>query len=338
MTYLSIEDANSGNFKSYTKGYITDSTASTKATYSYQITSTHSDKADNTKWVKEGEAATFTVKRIKDTGSGDDVETSVFIKTNDGTAFSGSDFQGLDGYEIKFNASENNVGKEFTVTTNTDNDKTDDGEDFFVSLFKSKADYEAGEDIAAHQVAYIKNDSSGADSVANFSYAITTDSGSSSAAKEGEDITFTITRTLAGGKTAAKSSVFVSTTLGSTDSSDIEVLKNKKLTFKKDETVKTVKVKTKLDTITESQDEYFWFDLFKTKAAAKKGDYDTYVTAYVQDNDTAADGLNNYDYTVTTTQSSADKAASEGDDLTFVITRTLKSGQSDSDTAAQLFI
>ena len=37
-----------------------------------------------------------------------------------------------------------------TVTTNTDTDN-DDGEDFFVSLFKSKADYEAGEDIAAHQ-------------------------------------------------------------------------------------------------------------------------------------------------------------------------------------------
>ena len=158
-----------------------------------------------------------------------------------------------------------------------------------ISLFlfsRGKADYEAGEDIAAHQVAYIKNDSSGANSVADYSYAIT-DSGSSSAAKEGEDITFTITRTLAGGKTAAKSSVFVSTTLGSTDSSDIEVLKNKKLTFKKDETVKTVKVKTKLDTITESQDEYFWFDLFKTKAAAKKGDYDSYVTAYIQDNDAA---------------------------------------------------
>ena len=131
-----IEDANSGNFKSYTKGYIIDSTASTKATYSYQITS-HSDKADNNTWVKEGEAATFTVKRIKDTGSGDDVETSVFIKTNDGTAFTGTDFQGLDGYEIKFNASENNIGKEFTVTTNTDTDD-DDGEDFFVSLLRVK--------------------------------------------------------------------------------------------------------------------------------------------------------------------------------------------------------
>ena len=149
-----------------------------------------------------------------------------------------------------------------------------------------------------------------ADSVANFSYEITTDSGSGITAKEGED-NFYYYRSKDSGDWA-KSSVFVSTTLGSTDSSDIEVLKNKKLTFKKDETVKTVKVKTKLDTITESQDEYFWFDLFKTKAAAKKGDYDKYITAYVQDNDTAADGLNNYDYTVTTTQSSADKAASEG--------------------------
>ena len=64
--------------------------------------------------------------------------------------------------------------------------------------------------------------------------------------------------------------MFVSTTLGSTDSSDIEVLKNKKLTFKKDETVKTVKVKQKLDTITESQDEYFWFDLFKRKQLPKR--------------------------------------------------------------------
>ena len=89
------------------------------------------------------------------------------------------------------------------------------------------------------KVAYIKNDSSGADSVANFSYTITTDSGSSSTAKEGR-YAFTITRTKDSGNWA-KSSVFVSTTLG-TDGSDIEVLKNKKLTFKKDETVKTVKV------------------------------------------------------------------------------------------------
>ena len=175
---------------------------------------------------KREEAATFTVKRIKDTGL-HDVETSVFIKTNDGTLLQELIFKAQ--MVARLNLMRLKIMLVNFVTTNTDTDN-DDGEDFFVS-FKSKADYEAGEDIAAHQVAYIKNDSSGADSVANFFYAITTDV--AQAVQRGR-YNFHHYKNKRQWK-LGKISVFVSTTLGSTDSSDMKSLKIK-LTFKKDET------------------------------------------------------------------------------------------------------
>ena len=262
--------------------------------------------------------------------SGDkDIETTVYITTKDGEAKVGTDYQALEnGYAIKFNPSE--TEKEFSVTTNTDTDD-DDGEDFFVTLYKSKPDMESDKNIITHSVAYIKNDSSAADSVANYSYKVeTTNKDKSSAALEGKDIVFTITRTKDKGSDV-ESTVFVSTTAGSANNKDFSPINKQKLTFKADEFVKTITVSTKLDKKDEDE-EHFYFDLFKTKAKANKGDYDTYATAYIKDDTAANDAVANYSYTISSDQSSADKAVSEGDKITFTITRKLDKGSASEST------
>ena len=61
--------------------------------------------------------------------------------------------------------------------------------------------------------------------------------------------------------------------------------------FKKDETVKTVDVETIVDTKTETNPEYFWFDLYKTKADADDFNYHAYNKGYIKDDTSLANSI-----------------------------------------------
>ena len=76
----------------------------------------------------------------------------------------------------------------------------------------------------------------------------------------------------------------------------------------------------------------FYLDLFKTKSDAEAGNFDVYATGYIKDNTSAADGLNNYTYTIESLNAGANlaydanKAVKEGDEAVFIIKRKLKDG------------
>ena len=90
---------------------------------------------------------------------------------------------------------------------------------------------------------------------------------------------------------------------------------------------------TKKDAETDD-DEYFWFDIYKTIYDAENYNYYQWDKGYIDDDASAANALNNYTYAITTTHSTSNKVT-EGGEATFTITRTKTSG---SDVAATVFI
>ena len=110
-----------------------------------------------------------------------------------------------------------------TVQTLADSE-TDDDENFYIDLYKSAADEESG-DYVAWGTGYIANDASSSNAATTYKYDVTSSHGSDSgAAKEGTDIVFTITRARVDNanitSSDAKTTVYVSTTDGSTYSDD----------------------------------------------------------------------------------------------------------------------
>ena len=77
--------------------------------------------------------------------------------------------------------------------------------------------------------------------------------------------------------------VYVSTSEGSAYNDDFQPLDLVPVEFKKDETVKTVTVTTLVDTEAEaigSNAEYFWFDLYKSKADADDFNYSAWAKGH----------------------------------------------------------
>ena len=148
---------------------------------------------------------------------------------------------------------------------------------------------------------------------------------SNSAAKEGEQITFTITRARDDGAAISgsdkASTVYVSTTEGSAYSDDYQSFSLKEVEFKKDETVKTVTVDTIVDTITETGGEYFWFDLFKSKADADELNYHAWAEGHIKDDASLASSIGNYKYSITSSHGTDGNGIKEGGEVTFTITR-----------------
>ena len=115
---------------------------------------------------------------------------------------------------------------------------------------------------------------------------------------------------------------------------DFEAINIQEIKFKKDASgqttqTKVIKVNTNpFDKSTEGS-EMFYLDLFKTKSGAEAGNFDVYATGYIKDNTSAADGLNNYTYTIESVNAGvnlaydANKAVKEGDEAVFIIRRTL---------------
>ena len=114
-------------------------------------------------------------------------------------------------------------------------------------------------------------------------------------------------------QTNVAATIYVSTTHSTTDTSDIESWDKKAVEFLKDELTKTITIKSNTDGETEGS-EYFWLDVFKTKADAEEGSFAAYDVGYLKDNTTAATAANTYKYTITTPAGALDPVT-EGSDI-----------------------
>ena len=95
-----------------------------------------------------------------------------------------------------------------------------------------------------------------------------------------------------------------------------------------------------MDTETEatgSNAEYFWFDLYKSKADADDFNYSAWAKGHIIDDATLSLGLSNYTYSVTGANNTSSNAAKEGEDVTFTITRT-KTDAGQNDAASTIFV
>ena len=342
--FKTYDDAASGNYHAYDTGYITDPTGGGAVEYTYAVSSSHGSSGSG---VTEGGEVTFTITRARQDGnaiSSSDSATTVYASTSHGTADSG-DYTSLDLYAIDFKASE--TTKVVTVQTLADSE-TDDDENFYIDLYKSAADEESG-DYVAWGTGYIANDASSSNAATTYKYAVTSSHGSDSgAAKEGTDIVFTVTRARVDNanitSSDAKTTVYVSTTDGSTYSDDYVGVDKLAVEFKNEETVKTVTVATVLDSESEgataSDAEYFWLDLFKTLADVDAYNYHDYGTGYIVDDSNAADALTNYKYTVASSHGTSGNGVTEGGEITFTITRAREDGATigNSDIATTVYV
>ena len=148
---------------------------------------------------------------------------------------------------------------------------------------------------------------------------------SGSPVTEGQEATFTITRTLGSGKTASAQTVYVSTKEGTAGLEDYQSLENLAVDFKADELTKTVVVKTESDSVTDDG-EYFFVNLFTSVDAAEEENYSAWAKAFIANDSSAVTTAENYSYTINSSNNLDDgggeEAAKEGTDITFTITRT----------------
>jgi alpha-tubulin suppressor-like RCC1 family protein len=244
--------------------------------------------------VGEGGQVTFTVTR-----NGTGTASTVYLSTVAGTA-GAADYAGMDKVPVAF--AEYETVKTVTVNLLTDS-AAEDTEHFWVNLYRNIAD--SGE--SGFSQAFIKNVAA-----ANFTYAVASTAGAiATAIGEGGGITFTVTRS----GTGAASTVYVSTTDSTASAgSDFEDLNALEVTFKADETVRTVTVGTYQDTAVEG-DEYFWLDLYTSYADSQTGSYAAFASGYIQDVAAAS-----FSYTVSS-NATPTAPMGEGGSIVFTITR-----------------
>ena len=256
--------------------------------YNYTLSSS---AGTSTSAVNEGSAIVFTISR-----SGSGTSSTVYLDSVDGSAGS-SDYAAFADRAVTFAANETVK----TISVSTYGDALVEGtENFSVSLYKNATDTSS----AATATAFIKD-------VAVTSYGYTVASSAATlgnAALEGQNITFTITRT----GTGTASTVYLSTLAGTAGSLDYSALTKQALDFSTFDTSKTITVTTYKDALNESV-ESFSLNLFKgpSDAAAAAS-----TTAYIAD---AVDPL--YDYVLISNAGSSGAAAAEGGKVTFTITR-----------------
>ncbi len=243
----------------------------------------------------EGGEVVFTVTR---NGSGS--ASTVYLSTVPGTA-GAADYAPLDKLPVAF--AEYETVKSVTVNLLTDS-VAEGGEHFWVNLYRNIAD--SGE--SGHSQAFIKDVAA-----ANFTYSVASSAGDiGSAVGEGGTINFTLTRS----GTGAASTVYVSTTDSTAlAGSDFEDLNALAVTFKEDETVRTVTVATYEDTATEG-DEYFWLDLYTSYADSQAGNYAAFASGHIQDVATTA-----FSYSVASNATTSSPVG-EGGSIVFTITRS----------------
>lgn len=273
---------------------ITDA-AKTKE-YIYEITS---DAESEESAESEGSIITFTVTR-NETGT----ESTVYLRNGAESAFAGTDF--LDTYPKSLTFEPNEDTLTFTIETLDDN-QFESSELLNIELYTEQVFSKP----AAAASAYVKNSP-----LEIYNYAITsTAADSKSAAEEGKDIIFTITRDGKGSESTIYVDTFDGSAAGEDEdwSNDYESIYEQKITFAPNETVKTVTVKTYADSNVDEGEEdlNLGYYLYKTDV-----EYTNSASAYLKD--TIPD---NYTYVVS---SGDDNTFNEGDDITFTITRNTK--------------
>lgn len=284
------------NYATYAKAYIKD-VASTN--YEYTVTSTAGSTSD--KAVSEGDSLTYTITR-----SGSGSASTVYIETSDGSA-GALDYLALTKQALNF--ASNETTKTVTVTTLKDT-KTESTEYFWFGLFKNFSDTS----YATVHPTYIKDVTA-----VNYDYTISSNASTLDAAvAEGGKITFTITRSSSG----SASTVYLKSTLGTASASDVSVFDQYAVSFAANETVKSVTVDAITDSLKEDA-EYFWVELLKNFSDQS---YAGYAKAYVKDANAS------YDYSISSSAASSSTAASEGDAINFMITR------SGSGTASTVYV
>ncbi|MBF0339617.1 MAG: hypothetical protein HQL95_01470, partial [Magnetococcales bacterium] len=299
--FTNYSDAKIDAYATFASGYIKDAVA---ADYTYTLTSSN----DATTPVTEGSAITFTITR-----SASGSASTIYVSTKDNSALAGSDYQALNGQEIKFAANETSK----TVTVNTYQDSLTEGtESFWLDLFTSYADAQT-DNYTTFSSGHIQDGT-----VASYTYSITSSTASETPVTEGSAITFTITRSASG----SASTIYVSTTDNSAEGgSDFQALDAQEIKFAAYETSKTVTVNTYQDSKTEGT-ESFWLDLFTSYADAQVDNYATFSSGHIKDAPVAS-----YTYTIASSADS-ETPVTEGSAITFTITR------SDSGSASTIYV
>ena len=288
--FESYADSQDGDYAAFASGYIADALV---ADFSYSVTSDAPAGAP----AGEGANITFTITR-NSTGA----ESVVYVRTSDATATGGIDYEHLPAQALAFATGETSK----TITVPTYQDSADEGlEYFWLDLFESYADSLAG-DYAAFASGHVADTSSAA-----FSYTVASNAGILTPVAEGGAVSFTITRS----GTGAASTVYVTTTgATATAGSDFQALSAQAVNFGANDLTRTVTVNILAD-VTIDPGEYFWLDVFQSLTDSQAGNYATYTSAYLTDTTPAI-----FDYTVTST--AAETPVTEGDDVTFTITRS----------------
>ena len=257
-------------------------------TYNYTLSS---PAGTSTSAVNEGSPIVFTMTR-----SGSGSSSTVYLDSFDGSAGS-ADYAAFADRAVTFAANE--TVKTISVSTYGDA-LVESTENFSVSLYKNASDTSS----AVTATAFIKDVA-----VTSYGYTVASSAATSaSAALEGQNITFTITRT----GTGTASTVYLSTVAGTAGSLDYSALTKQALAFSTFDTSKTITVTAYKDALNENE-ESFSLNLFKglsDEAATASS------TAYIAD---AVDPL--YDYVLISDAGSSGAAAAEGGKVTFTITR-----------------
>ena len=148
---------------------------------------------------------------------------------------------------------------------------------------------------------------------------------SGTATTEGGLVTFTITRSRVDNQAINEandivSQVYVSTETGTADHDDFIGISQQLVEFKKGQTTAEVQIQTLGDALSESE-EYLTLELYKTLSDYDYGDFHSYGNAHIANDNSQANAINNFDYSITSSHDYG-SAASEGTDIIFTITRS----------------
>jgi len=251
--------------------------------------------------VEEGGTITFTIAR-----SGSGFESTVFIATENITAAT-NDYTGLQLQPITFSKNQKIV----TIQIETSTDEWLDTTEYFnLNVYRNETD----KTPVSYGTGFIKESV-----VTAYDYTITNDATENSPATEGQTITFRIERS----GTGTASTVYVSTDNRTATGDDFVSVYKQAVEFASHETVKTFTIETTTDTL-EEEVELFELELFRNKTDSYPAAYsEAYITNKVTEKD--------YNYTITST-SSTESPATEGEDITFTITRD------DTGTASTVYL
>ena len=187
-------------------------------------------------------------------------------------------------------------------------------------MFTTFAKAKQGE-YETYSTGYIKDpDAATVNAINDYTYAVTTSNGYSSPADEGTDLTFTVTRTLKAGKTAAASTLFVKTTESSATKLDYDPIDENSTNFELKFLRRFGKqLQSKVKLMMSRMTWNLFLDLFLTKGDAKSGNFHLCNWLH-KENANAKVAADIYEYKIDLQQL---EPTEEGNDIVFIITRSL---------------